>query len=330
MFLRDGIVVTSASDLSLASACAYAFSRKLDEKLGRIEALDVERDPMLVRASQLGDVHEATTLQRARAVGGLADLLARPRRASAADAGGGGRAERVPDVAGGGVTGPTGFRHTPALVPSRPARSMLRPWTAPTPTPTMNHSMTVSARFTRDEYLALPESPPGVRFELLDGELVTMNDPLPVHQIAVARLLARLMAWCEAVPGRGQVLLPVDTEVGDATIFGPDLQWFAPGRALPSVTERPWPAGDLVVEVASPSTARYDAEVKADRYLRAGTREVWLVGLDPLGARVLRAASTNADVDDDEGVVAEKLGRTDALCSPLLDGFAAPLAALVA
>jgi hypothetical protein len=111
--------------------------------------------------------------------------------------------------------------------------------------------MSVSARFTRDEYLALPASPPGVRFELLDGELVTMNAPLPVHQIAVARLLARLMTWCDAEPGRGRVLLPVDTAVGDATILGPDLQWFAPERALPPVTQRPWPVSDVVDKIAS-------------------------------------------------------------------------------
>lgn len=64
MFLRDGIVVTSASDLSLASFCEYGLARKLDQMLRRIPTLDEERDPMLVRASRFGDLHEAATLQR--------------------------------------------------------------------------------------------------------------------------------------------------------------------------------------------------------------------------------------------------------------------------
>ena len=184
----------------------------------------------------------------------------------------------------------------------------------------MTSTMTIAARFTREEYLALPESPPGIRFELLDGELVTMNDPLPVHQKVVANLLIALVTWTRAASGRGQVLLPIDTDVGPTTIFGPDLQWFASDRELPSERERPWPAGDLVVEVASPSTARYDAEVKAGRYLAAGAREVWLVRTDPLGATVLRPGraepeSTTLSADGD-------------LTSPLLPDFLLPLATL--
>ena|GEM_PF-6233552 len=45
------------------------------------------------------------------------------------------------------------------------------------------------------EHPALPEAVPGVRFELLDGELVTMNDPLPIHQDAAGALYAELRAW---------------------------------------------------------------------------------------------------------------------------------------
>jgi Uma2 family endonuclease len=184
----------------------------------------------------------------------------------------------------------------------------------------MTRTMTIAARFTREEYLALPESPPGVRFELLDGELVTMNDPLPVHQKAVVRLLTRLVAWCEAAPGRGQVLLPIDTDIGPDTIFGPDLQWYAGDRDLPSDRERPWPSGDLVVEVASPSTARYDADIKLDRYLGAGAREVWLVRTDPLGATIVRSG------DRDRRTVV--LAADGSLESSLLPGFALALTAL--
>jgi len=181
----------------------------------------------------------------------------------------------------------------------------------------MTSTMTIAARFTREEYLALPESPPGVRFELLDGELVTMNDPLPVHQEAVVQLLVALVDWTRAGPDRGQVLLPIDTDIGPDTIFGPDLQWYASGRDLPSKRERPWPTGDLVIEVASPSTARYDAEVKLGRYLGAGAREVWLLRTDPLGATVVR--------EEDGRRRPVEHGADSALESPLLPGFRFPL-----
>jgi Uma2 family endonuclease len=179
----------------------------------------------------------------------------------------------------------------------------------------MTRTMHVAARMTREEFLALPESPPGVRFELLDGELVSMNDPLAIHQVVAGRIFAALLAWADARPDGGRVLLPVDTTVGPDTILGPDVQWFSSDRALPSTGERPWPVGDLVVEVASPSTARYDALVKAGRYVAAGAREVWLV--DPAGpsVRALRGA--------DRATVAS--GPGDVLTSPTLPGFALPV-----
>ncbi|MGE4428319.1 MAG: Uma2 family endonuclease [Solirubrobacteraceae bacterium] len=177
--------------------------------------------------------------------------------------------------------------------------------------------MPIAARLTREEYLALPESSPGFRVELLDGALVTMNDPLPIHQIVAGRLHARLLAWCDAAPDRGHVLLPVDTEIGPDTFFGPDLQWFADGRDLPSPGVRPWPVGDLVVEVASPSTARYDADIKTERYLDAGASEVWLITTGPLAARIVRRdAEPTVRGDDDD------------LRSPLLPGLAVPLGGL--
>ena len=64
MFILDGSIVTSASDLTEASKCEFAFLRKLDVKLGRIDKLDVPEDPMYVRTSRLGDEHEARVLER--------------------------------------------------------------------------------------------------------------------------------------------------------------------------------------------------------------------------------------------------------------------------
>jgi predicted RecB family nuclease len=63
MFLLDGVVVTSASDLTSASKCEFAFLRTLDVKLGRIEAAEEVEDPMYVRTSRLGDEHERRILQ---------------------------------------------------------------------------------------------------------------------------------------------------------------------------------------------------------------------------------------------------------------------------
>ena len=59
MFVRDGSVFYSASDLTNAVKCEWALMRRLDAKLGRIEAADEIDDPMLARAGVLGGEHEA-------------------------------------------------------------------------------------------------------------------------------------------------------------------------------------------------------------------------------------------------------------------------------
>ena len=63
MFVRHGVVVSSASDLKAAAECEWALMRKLDAKLHRIEAVPEPEDAMNRRAARLGDRHEERQLQ---------------------------------------------------------------------------------------------------------------------------------------------------------------------------------------------------------------------------------------------------------------------------
>ncbi|WP_336660998.1 TM0106 family RecB-like putative nuclease [Leucobacter sp. USHLN153] len=56
-------VVTSASDLTAASQCEFAFLRRFDAKLGRDVDVPPDDDPMLARAARLGDAHEDRVLE---------------------------------------------------------------------------------------------------------------------------------------------------------------------------------------------------------------------------------------------------------------------------
>ncbi|WP_350348825.1 TM0106 family RecB-like putative nuclease [Agromyces sp. G08B096] len=66
MFIVDGSVVTSASDLKKASDCEFAFLRELDVKLGRDTLFEPDTDAMLQRAGMLGTEHELRVLERYR------------------------------------------------------------------------------------------------------------------------------------------------------------------------------------------------------------------------------------------------------------------------
>ena len=71
MFLSNNgdrtVIYTSASDLTLASKCEFAFLRGFDARLGRIAAVAQNPDAMLERTGRLGDEHELRVLERYRA-----------------------------------------------------------------------------------------------------------------------------------------------------------------------------------------------------------------------------------------------------------------------
>ncbi|BBZ77155.1 ATPase [Mycolicibacterium anyangense] len=65
MFVIEGLVVYSASDLAAAARCEYALLRSFDAKLGRGPAVS-GTDELLARTAELGDAHEQRHLDALR------------------------------------------------------------------------------------------------------------------------------------------------------------------------------------------------------------------------------------------------------------------------
>lgn len=66
MFLLEGDIIVSASDITQAGSCEFAFLRRFDQMLGRDVTVPRLEDAMLDRASKLGDEHEERQLVRYR------------------------------------------------------------------------------------------------------------------------------------------------------------------------------------------------------------------------------------------------------------------------
>ena len=135
-----------------------------------------------------------------------------------------------------------------------------------------------SGPWTADRVRALPDD--GRRYELVEGELVVTPAPRGGHQVAVFRLGILLDQYVEAT-GAGRVLAsPANVNLGEDEILQPDLFVYrtATGREL-----REWSEITellLVIEVLSPSSARFDRQLKRRRYQRARVPEYWVVDLD--------------------------------------------------
>jgi Uma2 family endonuclease len=70
---------------------------------------------------------------------------------------------------------------------------------------------------------------------------------------------------------------PIDVHLGRGSVVQPDLV-VVRNRNLHIIGEKKLTgAPDLLVEIRSPGTARYDRRIKLPRYARAGVREIWLV-----------------------------------------------------
>jgi Uma2 family endonuclease len=175
-------------------------------------------------------------------------------------------------------------------------------------------------RITADEYLAMEELE-GRRTDLIDGEIV-VNEPTRWHQDAVKEIVLALGMWEREGTGRGVACLPLDIKLDEFNVYAPDVLWYAEGRAPAITAPRPYAPPDLVVEIRSPSTWRHDIGRKKSGYEAAGVRELWLV--DFTSVLVFRRSDPKRPDFD----VTLELTAEETLTSPLLPGFALPLAGL--
>lgn len=144
-----------------------------------------------------------------------------------------------------------------------------------------------NARFTEEEFLALPETMDHV--ELIDGEVILSPSPLPVHQLVLAGLAYEFERWARAHRPATVGQSPLDVRFGPARILQPDLMIFRDRidpRRLPVTT---LPA--LVVEVLS-SQRSYDRMTKRLVYAEAGVPEYWLVDLDDRTVEIVLGLET--------------------------------------
>jgi Uma2 family endonuclease len=184
--------------------------------------------------------------------------------------------------------------------------------------------MTTSLRWTSADLDAFPDD--GKRREIIDGELYVTKQPNFYHQLVCSRINALLDDWSlqnsaglpSTAPG---VIFAEDEDVA------PDVVW-ASNAVLAAGLDAAGHlhlAPELAVEVLSPGkkNIQRDREAKLKLYARQGVAEYWIVDWTRRTIDVFRR-------DGELLVLAATLGAADTLLSPLLPGFAAPVARVFA
>jgi Uma2 family endonuclease len=182
---------------------------------------------------------------------------------------------------------------------------------------------------TWDDFIALDDE--DLR-ELIDGELVEVEVPTNAHERIVSLITYFLEAW--ARPSSRGVVLGSGYKVRISTQRGvmPDVQFYRAdnlprGQDQGLVQGRP----DLVVEVTSPSSVRFDRVKKLGWYASLGVPEYWIV--DPQARTCERlvlepAMEAPASSTPRRYVIADAIEGGATLRPDTFDGLELPLADL--
>ncbi|MCL1820283.1 MAG: Uma2 family endonuclease [Oscillospiraceae bacterium] len=126
-----------------------------------------------------------------------------------------------------------------------------------------------------------------VRYELIDGKPYAMAPPLRRHQ-SISMDLSRQIAnflhgkTCEVYSAPFAVRL--NANEGDDTVVEPDITVICDHSKLDDRGCKGVP--DLIIEILSPSSSRYDKIIKFNKYREAGVREYWIVDPDDKSVQV--------------------------------------------
>ena len=128
--------------------------------------------------------------------------------------------------------------------------------------------------WTYEDYLRLEDDK---RYEVINGRLVEMPAPTPLHQ-DVSGNLEFIMRMFVREKKLGKVYdAPIDVVLGDRYVLQPDIVFISKER-LGIIGEKAiMGPPDLVVEIISPATVRRDTVVKKGIYEKFGVREYWIV-----------------------------------------------------
>lgn len=176
--------------------------------------------------------------------------------------------------------------------------------------------------WTYEDYRRLPDD--GRQYEVIRGVLYVNPAPRLLHQYVSAELLWRFQVFVRK-RRLGFVLgAPIDLRLpgGIANPIQPDILFLrsekAPDWRGQSLISLP----DLVVEIVSPGSRRFDRIVKLAAYQEAGVPEYWLVDLDA------RAVAVYALTEDGQYMEHRRAGMGEMITSRTLQGFRVKVSSL--
>ena len=119
--------------------------------------------------------------------------------------------------------------------------------------------------------------PEGTPMQLIKNNLIMSPAPLDRHQLLSLELASELYQFVKKSKKGTVRYAPYDVYFDDENIFLPDILFVAHERMKMIKEDGFHGAPDLVIEILSPSTAKFDLDDKKKVYERYGVKEYWII-----------------------------------------------------
>ncbi len=122
--------------------------------------------------------------------------------------------------------------------------------------------------------------PEGTLCQLINNSLVMSPSPNFEHQLIAKKIFRQLDNYAEKNNAGEVIFAPMDVYFGKRNVFQPDILFIAKENLGIVQGGKVKGAPDLIIEILSPATAKYDLNDKKDIYEQFGVKEYWIVDPD--------------------------------------------------
>src|SRR5690625_537728 len=134
--------------------------------------------------------------------------------------------------------------------------------------------LTKPPRTMMEVFQSLPER---TLVQWIENNLVMSPAPLDQHQKTLSEIYLQIGTFVKKHLLGESRIAPYDVYLGQKNAFQPDIVFISNERLSVIEEDGLHGAPDLVIEILSPSTAKYDLEEKKEVYERFGVKEYWTV-----------------------------------------------------
>ena len=138
----------------------------------------------------------------------------------------------------------------------------------------MQHDIITPPRTMLEAFKSFPE---GTLVQLINNQIVMAAAPLDIHQLVLGDIFVEITMYVKSKKLGQTRVAPYDVFLSAKNVFQPDICFIANENLHKIEADGLHGAPDLVVELLSPSTSKYDLDEKKDVYERYGVKEYFII-----------------------------------------------------